>query len=81
MTDFLLVKRNIEMNDLQRITFIIERDGMPSALKFANQAIRQYRRAVLSAKAKYGKNHTYRKRYIDSYLFHKEFYYGNEAER
>lgn len=62
------------MSDKARIKFLINREGdYQKVIDFAIQARGQYRKAVLSAKEKYGKRHEFRKRYIESYLFHRKF--------
>jgi len=60
--------------DSERIKFLIDREINPQkVIDFAVQARSQYRKAVLSAKRKYGSNHYFRVKYIESYLFHKRF--------
>lgn len=62
------------MSDEQRINFLLSREtDSKNVTHFAIQSIKQYRKANLSAKRKYGKLHTYRTRYIQSYLYHKEY--------
>ena len=63
------------MSDKQRIEFLENRDTEEQVIYFAKQTTKQYRNALLSAKRKYGKNHTYRKQLIQSYIFHKNYKY------
>lgn len=63
------------MSDKSRLEFL-ESDISRGSYRveiFAAQAMTQYKRANLSAKRKFGKNHHYRLAYIKSYLFHKRY--------
>lgn len=59
--------------DVNRIRFLTERDSVDEVNAFIKQTVLCYRRANLAAKEKYGKRHAYRRKYIDSYIFHKKF--------
>ena len=61
------------MSDRDRILFLIDRESDPQkVVDFADQAKSQYRKAALSSKKKYGHGE-YRRKYAESYLFHKRF--------
>lgn len=63
------------MSDKKRLEYL-ELDVKRGSYRveiFAAQAMQQYKRANLSAKRKFGKNHHYRIAYIESYLFHKRY--------
>lgn len=67
------------MSDQNRINFLIGREvNFFSVIGFAIQAKEQYRRATLSSKKKYGRGGEFRKKYIESYLFHKQFVEQNK---
>jgi len=67
-----------DQGDIDRIEFLKTRDTPEEVLFFANQCVRQYRVAVLSAKRKFGRRNAYREAYIRSYLFHKQYVLENK---
>ncbi len=57
--------------DALRINFLEKRDGLYLTIKFAKQATQQYKKTCLRWKKKGINNHPFRRKYIESYLFHK----------
>lgn len=66
-------------NEINRILFLINRDGIDSAILFATQTIKQYRSGVLKTRKKYPHNWShlslpeYKQHAIVSYLQLKHF--------
>lgn len=55
-----------------RIDFLIERDGLEAAKKWARNGYKNYRQAVLD-KTHFANNKEYRRKYISGYLCLKRF--------
>lgn len=71
--------------ETSRLAFVSKRDGLTGALKFAEQTMKTYRKAVLtSAKTGHDKPHfasyrSYRRSFIESYLELKRFVLANRG--
>lgn len=63
--------------DIERMQFVTERDGPEEAMYFARQCVHQYKIAALASKRKNGQRGTYRRAFIESYLFHKQYILEN----
>lgn len=55
-----------------RITFLIDRDGINSAIEWVRRTLRIYRSCVLNRKH-FASSHEYRRRFIESYLSFKRW--------
>ena len=70
-------KPEVQVNELERIAFMVKRDGIKSAIAFVEQTKRAYRRAVVNpdnlSALTYGSLPEYREGYISSYLQFKRF--------
>ena len=62
-----------------RITFLIERNGLEGAHRWALRTLRSYRRAVLDRDVRHGHHAAsgeYRRRFIEAYCHFKRFVLG-----
>ena len=66
-----------EVNELERIAFLVKRDGIKNAIEFSERTKRAYRRAVVNPNdlpaLTYASLLEYRRGYISSYLQFKRF--------
>ncbi|MEO8600378.1 MAG: hypothetical protein ABI656_11170 [bacterium] len=60
------------MDEVSRITFLIDRDGIDSAIEWVRRTLRIYRSSVLNRKH-FASSHGYRRRFIESYLSFKRW--------
>lgn len=65
------------MSEVQRLNFLIERDGLQAARDWACRTRGLYRVAVLN-KDHYASKGKYRRMFIESYLEFKQFCEGND---
>lgn len=76
-TDLPMKKPEVEINELERIAFLVKRDGIKPAIEFAERTKRAYRRAVVNPDnlpaLTYASLSEYRRGYISSYLQFKRF--------
>ena len=67
----------VQVNELERIAFMVKRDGIKLAIKFVERTKRSYRRAVVNpdnlSALTYASLLEYREGYISSYLQFKRF--------
>jgi hypothetical protein len=70
-------KPKIQVNELERIAFMVKRDGIKPTIAFVEQTKRSYRRAVVNPDnlpaLTYASLPEYREGYISSYLQFKRF--------
>ena len=59
--------------DQDRLDFLLTRDTPEEVLDFARRCVKVYRGAAIASKRKYGHGGAYRRAFIESYLFHKQY--------
>ena len=59
--------------DHERIDFLLARDTPEEVLVFARQCVHVYREAAIASKRKFKRGAAFRRAYIESYLFHKQY--------
>lgn len=60
------------MSEVPRIIFLIDRDGVNSAIEWVRRTLCIYRSSVLNHKH-FASSHEYRRRFIESYLSFKHW--------